>query len=135
MSALPPIADMCSATRHVRFVPIANSCTAQTAPLFDDLVGASKQRGFDHGRFSGSATGQTFAFNKLTNSPTLIMRVSSRAPHRTSHQKLAFNFLGHGQSLPARSLVSRRGIAEETVHDTGLCGIQRNPILGGILQR
>jgi hypothetical protein len=24
MSALPPIADMCSATRHVRFVPIAD---------------------------------------------------------------------------------------------------------------
>ena len=41
----------------------------------------------------------------------------------------------HGQSLPARSLVTRRGIAEETVHDTGLRGIQRNPILGGILER
>ena len=35
----------------------------------------------------------------------------------------------------ARSLVTRRGIAEETVHDTGLRGIQRNPILGGILER
>jgi len=28
MSALPPKADMCGATRHVRFVPIADSCTA-----------------------------------------------------------------------------------------------------------
>ena len=28
MSALPPKADMCVATRHVRFVPIADSCTA-----------------------------------------------------------------------------------------------------------
>ena len=28
MSALPPIADMCSATRDVRFVPIAGLCTA-----------------------------------------------------------------------------------------------------------
>jgi hypothetical protein len=28
MSALPPKADMCSATRYVRFVPIADSCTA-----------------------------------------------------------------------------------------------------------
>ena len=28
MSALPPKADMCSATRDVRFVPKANSCTA-----------------------------------------------------------------------------------------------------------
>ena len=26
MSALPPKADMCSATRHVRFVPIADIC-------------------------------------------------------------------------------------------------------------
>ena len=58
---------------------------------------------------------------------------SSRAPHITSHQKLSFNFLGHGQSLPSRSLVSRRGIAEETVRDTGLRGVRRNPILGGIL--
>ena len=28
MSALPPKADMCSATRDVRFVPKADSCTA-----------------------------------------------------------------------------------------------------------
>jgi hypothetical protein len=34
MSALPPIADMCSATRYVRFVPIAD-----IAALFDHLVG------------------------------------------------------------------------------------------------
>jgi hypothetical protein len=27
MSALPPIADTCSATRHVRFVPIADMAT------------------------------------------------------------------------------------------------------------
>ena len=58
-----------------------------------------------------------------------------RSPRITSHQKLAFNFRGHGQSLLTRSLVSRRGVAEETVHDTGLRGIQRNPILGGILER
>ena len=28
MSALPPKADMCGALGHVRFVPIADSCTA-----------------------------------------------------------------------------------------------------------
>jgi hypothetical protein len=28
MSALPPKADMCGATRYVRFVPIADSCSA-----------------------------------------------------------------------------------------------------------
>jgi hypothetical protein len=39
MSALPPKADMCSATRYVRFVPIAD-----IAALFDHLVGACKQR-------------------------------------------------------------------------------------------
>ena len=33
MSALPPIADMCSATRYVRFVPKADIGT-----LFDHLV-------------------------------------------------------------------------------------------------
>ena len=40
MSALHPKADMCSATRNVRFVPIAD-----IALLFDDLVGAREQRG------------------------------------------------------------------------------------------
>ena len=39
MSALPPKADMCSATRDVRFVPIAD-----IAILFDHLVGAGEQR-------------------------------------------------------------------------------------------
>jgi hypothetical protein len=34
MSALPPIADICSATRDVRFVPIADMVWF----LFDDLV-------------------------------------------------------------------------------------------------
>ena len=29
MSALPPKADMCSATRYVRFVPIADICTTR----------------------------------------------------------------------------------------------------------
>ena len=33
MSALPPKADMCSATRYVRFVPIAD-----IAALFDHLI-------------------------------------------------------------------------------------------------
>ena len=36
MSALHPIADMCSATRDVRFVPIADIA------LFDDLIGAGR---------------------------------------------------------------------------------------------
>ena len=32
MSALPPIADMCSATRHVRFVPIADIAPFTRSP-------------------------------------------------------------------------------------------------------
>ena len=32
MSALPPKADMCSATRHVRFVPIADIATSIRSP-------------------------------------------------------------------------------------------------------
>jgi hypothetical protein len=40
MSALPPIADMCGATRDVRFVPIAD-----IGPyLLDDFVGTPEQR-------------------------------------------------------------------------------------------
>ena len=35
MSALPPKADMCGATRHVRFVPIAD-----IAALFDYFISA-----------------------------------------------------------------------------------------------
>ena len=38
MSALPPIADMCSTTRDVRFVP-----KADIASLIDDFVGAGQQ--------------------------------------------------------------------------------------------
>ena len=37
MSALPPTADMCGATRHVRFVPIADIASV------DHHVGASEQ--------------------------------------------------------------------------------------------
>jgi hypothetical protein len=43
-SALPPIADMCSATRYVRFVPIADIIS------FDHLVGAG-----EYGRRHGEA--------------------------------------------------------------------------------
>ena len=42
MSALPPKADMCGATRHVRFVPIAD-----IGFLFDHVVGLRKQRCWD----------------------------------------------------------------------------------------
>jgi hypothetical protein len=39
MSALPPKADMCGATAHVRFGP-----KADVASLIDDLVGAGEKR-------------------------------------------------------------------------------------------
>ena len=42
MSALPPKADMCGATRDVRFVPIAD-----IAGLFDHLVGSADHRLWD----------------------------------------------------------------------------------------
>ena len=49
MSALPPKADMCSATRRVRFVPIADIA------LFDHLVGGGEQlrMEFEAERFGG----------------------------------------------------------------------------------
>src|SRR5262249_52416343 len=43
MSALPPKADMCGATRDVRYGPIADSCTAANQYLFDHLAGAERQ--------------------------------------------------------------------------------------------
>jgi len=47
MSALPPIADIGTHSRNVRFVPKADICSAAKILLFDDLVGAGKQ-GFGH---------------------------------------------------------------------------------------
>ena len=38
MSALPPIADMCSATRHVRFVPIADISGLTPIPMLAVLI-------------------------------------------------------------------------------------------------
>jgi hypothetical protein len=40
MSALPPKADICGAQAHVRYGPIADSCTAAKRSLFDHLGGA-----------------------------------------------------------------------------------------------
>src|SRR5262245_5647811 len=54
MSALPPKADMCGATRDVRYGPKADSCIAAKA-LFDQLVGERKQirRDIEAERFGG----------------------------------------------------------------------------------
>jgi hypothetical protein len=48
MSALPPIADMCSALVHVRFVPKADSCSAAKRSLFDELIGSRQNRCRNH---------------------------------------------------------------------------------------
>src|SRR5262249_21495911 len=39
MSALPPKADMCGATRDVRYGPKADSCDAAKKSLFDHCIG------------------------------------------------------------------------------------------------
>src|SRR5262245_65841619 len=44
MSALSPKADMCGATRDVRYGPKADSCSAAIELLFDHLVGAVLDR-------------------------------------------------------------------------------------------
>ena len=42
MSALPPKADMCSATRHVRFVPIADIVFIRSPRLRDRSAGVGR---------------------------------------------------------------------------------------------
>jgi hypothetical protein len=44
MSALAPIADMCGATRYVRFVPIADIVRNLICLLLDYLIGIREQR-------------------------------------------------------------------------------------------
>ena len=61
MSALPPIADMCSATWHVRFVPIAD-----IAHSFDYSIGGYEQTG-RHGQakpFRGFYVDSRFVFGR-----------------------------------------------------------------------
>jgi hypothetical protein len=41
MSALPPKADIGTQSRDVRFVPKADSCTAEKGLLFDHLIGVT----------------------------------------------------------------------------------------------
>ena len=42
-SALPPKADIDGRSPDVRFVPIADSCTAAKGTLFNQLVGANEK--------------------------------------------------------------------------------------------
>ena len=61
MSALPPKADMCGATRHVRFVP-----KADIPASLDHLIGATDQRRW-HGeieRLSGFKIDCQFVFGR-----------------------------------------------------------------------
>src|SRR5262245_64190387 len=83
MSALPPKADMCSATRDVCFGPKADIRTRLVSSAFDDLVGAGKDcrrngeaeslRGlevdeeFEFGRLFDRQIGGLFAFENLVN--------------------------------------------------------------------
>jgi hypothetical protein len=54
-SALPLRADIAQCSRHVRFVPLPDSCTAAYSDYFDHFVGADflEQR-FNAHRFMGS---------------------------------------------------------------------------------
>ena len=47
MSALPPEADISVTHRHVRKGPYPDSCATANYRLFDHLVGACKQRGWN----------------------------------------------------------------------------------------
>ena len=82
MSALPPKADMCSATRDVRFVPIADMCSAWHVrlansghrALFDHLVGACEQRG-------GTVRPSALAVFRLMTSSYLVALVGGLSRH------------------------------------------------------
>src|SRR5215475_3118077 len=78
MSALHPKADICSALAHVRFGPIADSCTAAKELLFDHLVRAGEQR-WRHGEVKG--------FGGLEIDDQLIL---GRSLHRQVRRPLAF---------------------------------------------
>src|ERR1044071_7222914 len=70
MSALPPIADMCSALDDVCFGPKADSCTAANwDSLLDHLVGEAEQFGwhFNAERLGGFGIDGHVKFCRLYN--------------------------------------------------------------------
>jgi hypothetical protein len=58
MSALPPKADMCGATRHVRFVPIADICKMDRGcvPTSGAALQLPRRRSLGSGRANPTAT-------------------------------------------------------------------------------
>jgi hypothetical protein len=79
MSALPPKADMCSATRHVCFVPIASFAAAQKAEklfaVFDEPPYGTSMPG----------AGAVHTWHKATfAAPQYIRSLSGHSGHRSS---------------------------------------------------
>src|SRR5262249_39064995 len=69
MSALPPKADMCSATRDVRFGPKADSCSAANGSLFGHRV-ISRQPELEHSTFGYPRRSQELPSVRLNDRST-----------------------------------------------------------------
>jgi hypothetical protein len=80
MSVLPPAADSRTQSHHFLKVPLPDSCTAASGALFDQLVGAAKQR--QRGQFKLAHRSPRFEFALVNLSQTVkcCLSDSDRGP-------------------------------------------------------
>src|SRR5215813_37569 len=92
MSALPPKADTCGATRDVRFGPIADSCSAAIG-----IATRSPGQRAPHGTYPNAiasaarATGNAQAQSAITDTAAAATRQPTRNP--TSNRSEPFNLV------------------------------------------
>src|SRR5215475_8389400 len=120
MSALPPKANMCGATRDVRFGPKADSCTAAKRTLFDHLV-SSREQGRGHRepkRLCGLEVDHQFKFGRQLN--------------RKIARLLTFQY---ASDIDAGTAISIRGTSTIAHQPTGLRMLARDVDCGNLVER